>query len=142
MTEDDLDQVLEIEAEAFLTPWSRRSFRFELHHNPHARNVVVRGEGGVRAYACAHLVAGELRINNIAVHGAWRRRGVGSELLSHLLDLGRSEGCRAAILEVRPSNRPARALYERHGFRVVGGRRGYYQDTGEDAVIMEKELSP
>jgi len=141
MTEDDLDQVLEIERAVFPTPWSRRSFEFELRDNPYAENLVVRLDGRVRAYACAHLIAGDLRITNIAVHASWRSRGLGTALLSRLLDLGRSAGCGIASLEVRPANRSARALYERHGFRVVGRRRGYYQDTGEDAVLMEKDLS-
>jgi ribosomal-protein-alanine N-acetyltransferase len=141
MTEGDLDQVLAIERAVFPTPWSHRSFQFELRDNPHAKNLVVRVDGRVRAYACAHLIAGDLRINNIAVHESWRRRGLGSTLMSRLVELGRSAGCRIASLEVRPANRSARALYERYGFRVVGRRRGYYQDTGEDAVLMEKDLS-
>ena len=141
MTEDDLDQVLAIERAVFPTPWSLRSFQFELRDNPHATNLVVRIEGRVRAYACVHRVAGDLRINNIAVDEPWRRRGLGSALLSRILELGRSARCGIASLEVRPTNRSARALYERYGFRVVGRRRGYYQDTGEDAVLMEKDLS-
>jgi ribosomal-protein-alanine N-acetyltransferase len=141
MTEDDLDQVLAIERAVFPTPWSLRSFRFELRDNPHARNLVARVDGRVRAYACIHVIAGDLRINNIAVDESSRRRGLGSTLMSRLLDLGRSAGCRMASLEVRPANRSARALYQRYGFRDVGLRRGYYQDTGEDAILMEKDLS-
>ena len=141
MSVDDLVEVLAIENAVFPTPWSRENFRFELCDNPHARNVVVRVDEAIRAYASVHLIAGELRINNIAVHPAARRQGLGAGLLAHLLEQARSAGSKVASLEVRPSNRAARGLYEAHGFRVVGRRRGYYQDTEEDAILMEKDLA-
>lgn len=141
MSVDDVAEVVEIENAVFPTPWSRESFLFELRDNPHAINVVARLEGVLRAYASVHLIAGELRVNNIAVHPAARRRGLGTGLLSHLLELARSAGARVAMLEVRPSNRAALSLYGEHGFRIVGRRRGYYQDTREDAILMEKELT-
>lgn len=140
MADQDLDQILAIEAEAFPTPWTRDNFRFEIHSNPFARNPVVRRGAEVLAYACAWVVGDELKINNIAVQSAWRGRGLGAALLRHVLERGRNEGCTEAELEVRPSNEVARRLYERHGFRAVRRRKGYYQDTREDAIVMVAPL--
>jgi ribosomal-protein-alanine N-acetyltransferase len=81
-------------------------------------------------------VADELHIGNIAVAPAVRRRGIGRRILEHCLDDARARGIEIATLEVRVSNDPAIALYEKLGFRPVAMRRGYYSDTGEDALVM------
>jgi len=140
MTEDDLDQVLTIEREAFPTPWTRDNFRFEIRANPFARNLVARRGRHVLAYACLWVVGDELKINNIAVRAEWRGRGLGAALLARVLERGRAEECSEAELEVRPSNEVARRLYEHHGFREVRRRKGYYQDTREDAIVMVARL--
>jgi len=140
MVEDDLDQVLAIERASYPTPWSSESFLYDLHQNSCARNYVLRREGRVAAFICVWIVDVHLQINNLAVDPLHRRMGYGSALLSNVLALARSEGCSTAALEVRPSNRPARELYSRFGFREVGRRKGYYQDTQEDAILMNLEL--
>jgi len=140
MKAPDLDEVLAIERASFPTPWSRDSFLFEIRENPFAWNVVLREGGRVRAYACLWTVDRELKINNIAVHPAARRRGFGRKLLASVLERGRKVGCVQAALEVRPSNDAARAMYESFGFRAVGRRKGYYQDTREDAILMTMRL--
>ena len=106
-----------------------------------AWNVVGRAEGGVVAFACAHIVADELMINDLAVDASARRRGIGSGLLRHLIEGARIRGCRRASLEVRPSNAAARALYAALGFEAVGRRPGYYADTGEDALLLACTIS-
>lgn len=136
MTAADLDEVLSIERECFSTPWSRGSFLFEIEENPFAWNVVLREGKRVVAYACLWVVDLELKINNIAVHPEARRRGHGKRLLRHVLERARERGCVEAALEVRPSNCAARTLYGAFGFREVGRRKGYYQDTREDAIVM------
>jgi len=139
MAESDLDQVEAIERDAFTVPWPRESFRYELR-NPRAHNLVARLEGRVVGYVCVWLVAGELKINNVAVRRDHRGRGVGARLIEAVLDLGRSHDCFEATLEVRPSNAQARTLYERFGFREVGRRKRYYPDSGEDAILMTLDL--
>jgi [ribosomal protein S18]-alanine N-acetyltransferase len=141
MTVADLPRVLAIERMSFTSPWTEANFRYEIEDNPSAFNLVGRTGGGVVAFACAHIVADELMINDLAVDASARRRGLGSVLLRHLVEGARIRGCRRATLEVRPSNAAARALYEAFGFEVVGRRRGYYADTGEDAILLACSLS-
>jgi ribosomal-protein-alanine N-acetyltransferase len=141
MVEGDLDQVLAIEREAFPTPWTRDNFLYEIRDNAVARNLVLREGRGIVAYACVWVVDAELKINNIAVHQDRRGEGLGHRILRAALEAGLAEGCVEATLEVRPSNIKARRLYERYGFREFGRRRGYYQDTREDAVLMAARLS-
>jgi ribosomal-protein-alanine N-acetyltransferase len=138
----DLDEVLAIERVSFSMPWSRGAFLYEMEQNQVARCYVIRDEGHVVGYVCLWEVADELHITNIAVHPSARRRGIGRRLLGNMLDDARQRALRLVVLEVRPSNTEARALYESFGFRVVGRRRGYYYDTGEDALVMEAALGP
>lgn len=140
MVEDDLDEVLAIEKVSYPTPWTRESFLFELRDNPFAWNVVARLEGRLVGYASAWRMDRQLRINNIAIRPEARGRGLGRELLGWLLREAAAWGCREASLEVRPSNRIARSLYESFGFREISRRRGYYQDNHEDAIVMAVEL--
>ena len=77
----------------------------------------------------------EWEIENIAVAGPARRRGLGTRLLGELLDLARGRGADAVFLEVRESNHAARALYEKWAFLESGRRRGYYKDPEEDAIL-------
>jgi [ribosomal protein S18]-alanine N-acetyltransferase len=141
MTVADLPGVLAIERMSFAGPWTEANFRHEIESNPLALNLVGRADGRVVAFACAHIVADELMINDLAVDASQQRRGHGSALLRRLIERARIRGCRLATLEVRPSNAPARALYEAFGFELVGRRRGYYADTGEDALLLASALS-
>ncbi len=140
MRASDLDEVLSIERASFTMPWSRGAFLYEMEQNQVARCFVIREEARLIGYICLWEVADELHITNIAVRPDARRRGIGRTLLGRTLDDARSRALRLVVLEVRPSNTEARALYESFGFRVVGRRRGYYYDTGEDALVMEASL--
>jgi [ribosomal protein S18]-alanine N-acetyltransferase len=140
MRSADLEEVLAIERISFSMPWSRGAFLYELEQNRVARCYVVREDGRLIGYICLWEVADEVHITNVAVHPDLRRRGVGRSLLSAVLDDARQRKLRLVVLEVRPSNVEALGLYESFGFRVVGRRRGYYYDTGEDALVMEASL--
>lgn len=139
----DLDEVLAIERASFATPWSRESFLAEMEGNRFARLWVSRfgaPPGQVTGYLAAWLIYEELRIQNVAVASSWRRRGIAGELLRHALEAGQAAGCREAVLEVRPLNQAALALYRRFGFQPAGSRAGYYTDTGEDALLLSRPL--
>ncbi|MEK7701488.1 MAG: ribosomal protein S18-alanine N-acetyltransferase [candidate division NC10 bacterium] len=140
MRPEDLDEVLAIERASFSMPWSRGAFLYEMQQNRVARCWVMREAGRALGYLCLWEIADELHITNVAVHPTWRRQGIGRTLLQGVLDDARQRKLRLVVLEVRPSNTEARTLYEGFGFRVIGRRRGYYYDTGEDALVMETDL--
>jgi ribosomal-protein-alanine N-acetyltransferase len=140
MRAEDLDEVLSIERASFSMPWSRGAFLYELQQNRVARCRVMREDGVIVGYLCVWEIADEIHITNVAVHPAHRRQGIARALLSGVLIEARARDLRLIVLEVRPSNREAIGLYESFGFRVTGRRRGYYYDTGEDALVMEARL--
>jgi [ribosomal protein S18]-alanine N-acetyltransferase len=141
MVPEDLDEVLEIERLSFKTPWSRAAFRYEIVQNRVARCVVVRAEARLAGYLCLWEIGHEIHITNLAVHPHRRGQGLARALLQATLEDGRTRGVTLAFLEVRPSNVEALGLYESLGFSVIGRRKGYYFDTGEDALVMETRLT-
>lgn len=141
MVIEDIDQVCEIENLSFKTPWSRESFEAEILTNKLARYIVAKVDGKVAAYGGMWIVLDEGHITNIAVHPDQRGRKIGEKLVLSLLKKAGSCGARDITLEVRESNTAARNLYRKLGFVDSGVRRGYYSDTGEDAVIMWKKLT-
>ena len=146
MASADLHAVLEMEHVSFPTPWSIDTYRRELTV-PNASYWVVRpgvkrDRSGdieippVLAYGGMWLLGEDAHITTIATHPDWRRRHIGEWLLIHMIDVARSHGVGALTLEVRLRNTAAQALYAKLGFVAVGLRRGYYQDTGEDARLL------
>jgi [ribosomal protein S18]-alanine N-acetyltransferase len=137
MRPEDLDEVLVIERASFSMPWSRGAFLYEIQQNRVAHCRVMREDASIVGYLCVWEIADEVHVTNLAVHPTRRRQGIARALLGGLLAEARARDLRLIVLEVRPSNREAIALYESFGFRVTGRRRGYYYDTGEDALVME-----
>jgi len=135
MKPDDLDEVMAIERLCFPTPWPRQVFEMELKSKRSFKRVIKIGNV-VAGYIVAWTIYAEGHILNIAVHPNFRRRGFGESLMRCCLDYFLKRGIRYATLEVRRSNMGAIRLYEKLGFRSVGIRRGYYSDTGEDAIVM------
>lgn len=142
MTLADVDQVHAIEVDSFHTPWSRQSFVNDMTTNACARYVVLRREDEVLGYAGMWLVLDEAHITNVAVRRDERGRGLGRQLMNALIQLAADSGMNWMTLEVRRSNDPARALYKSLGFIEVGVRKGYYEDTKEDAILMALENLP
>ena len=141
MTLDDLDQVMAIERASFRTPWSQGAFRYELTQNRVAHCTVMRAGARIVGYLCLWEIGHEIHITNLAVHPDHRRQGVARALLESLLSGARQRGVELVFLEVRPTNAEAIGLYGSFGFQVIGRRKGYYFDNGEDALIMEARLS-
>ncbi len=134
-TREDLAAIDEIEQHSFRSPWSPSTFEGELLRE-WARLDVGRLDRRIVTFCNYWLVTTELHILAIATHPDFRGRGVGRQMLAHVLEAARLTGCSLATLEVRRSNRPAIALYERAGFKTVHVRARYYQDNDEDALVM------
>ncbi len=132
----DLPELRRIELAALPSPWPEPAMRQELEQNPFAHYWVARVEGRMVGYAGLWVQVDEMHVSMIAVHPDWRRRGVGERLLLRLLRAGMQLGCQRATLEVREGNAAARRLYRQLGFVEVGRRKGYYRDSGEDALIL------
>ena len=142
MTLADLDAVTAIEAATFANPWSRASFESELRRNVAARYLVAELDGAVIGYAGAWVILDESHITNIAVAEPWRGRGYGRQLTAALLQYLSNLGAAYATLEVRVSNARAQHVYAALGFVSVGKRKRYYEDNGEDALLMVCEHLP
>jgi ribosomal-protein-alanine N-acetyltransferase len=131
----DLPQVIAIERRSFPTPWSLSMFVLELAKPSGVCLAAVESETEkVLGYLVCSRYDLVWHLMNVAVDPAARRRGVGRGLLEAMI--ARAGPAQRYTLEVRTSNAPAIALYERFGFRSAGTRPRYYRDTGEDAVIM------
>ena len=134
LTYADLPQVIAIERRAFPTPWSLAMFVLELS-KPGGVCLAARRDGGLAGYLICSRYDTVWHVMNVAVDPNLRRTGIATTLLLELLERVGHDDARFT-LEVRTSNHPAIALYERFGFRAAGRRRRYYQDNGEDALIM------
>ena len=142
MTIDDVPQVHAIEQATFPLPWSLADFTYEMTSNPVARYVVAEQEGVLLGFAGAHIILDEGHITNVAVIKEARGHGLGRLLMDALMQLAANLGARYLTLEVRASNAAAVALYQSFGFIKVSVRKKYYEDNGEDALLMVCDQLP
>jgi len=149
MTEHDLLEVVAIEEISGLSVWGWEAYHKELQSPEDVIMLVARtastesdqaDEQAIAGFIISRLVAGELHINNMAVHPEVRRRGIAAQLLTAALSHGRSRGAHLAFLEVRAGNAGAQDLYRRCGFQVTGRRNRYYAQPVEDALLMSRSL--
>jgi ribosomal-protein-alanine N-acetyltransferase len=134
LTYADLPQIMAIERRAFSTPWSLAMFVLELSKPAGICLAALKGPRMVGYLVCSRYDV-VWHIMNVAVDPDERRSGIATAMLHDLFDRIDDRAARFT-LEVRESNQGAISLYERYGFRAAGRRRRYYQDNGEDAVIM------
>ncbi len=149
LTEKDIEQILDIEADSFLQPWNRNMFLDELSSDNGQgylvrENPVINSKSPV-AFIVFRLIADEMHIFKIAVAEKWRRQKVASWLLEKSFDIAVENHVSKILLEVRYSNNPAIILYNRLGFQIVGRKPYYYSVpsyrlTGEDALVMMKKI--
>ena len=138
MSEQHVAQVAALEKLCFSDPWSEKSVASELN-NPLSLWLVALAGERVAGYVGSQSVMGESDMMNVAVHPDFRRRGIAEKLCLALVDALREKGNHCLSLEVRSSNAPAKALYEKLGFVQVGLRKNYYRNPREDACILRKE---
>jgi ribosomal-protein-alanine N-acetyltransferase len=140
MREADLNEVMPIENAIYTHPWTRGNFADSLHSGYTCRTW--RLGGMLVGYFVVSAGAGEAHLLNLSIAAAFQRSGHGSALLREAAGLARLLGADKLLLEVRPSNHGAQALYRRFGFRRIGVRRGYYpaHSGREDALVLALPL--
>ncbi|HET6546853.1 MAG TPA: ribosomal protein S18-alanine N-acetyltransferase [Solirubrobacter sp.] len=138
LTYADLPQVVAIERRAFTSPWSLAMFVLELS-KPSGICLAAVVDDELAGYLICSRYDTVWHVMNVAVDPLLRRRRIATAMISRLLE--RVEPDAQLTLEVRRSNGGAIVLYERFGFRSAGVRRRYYQDNGEDAIVMWRTLA-
>ncbi len=142
LRDSDLPEVLAIERKVFPEDaWTEEMFASELDQAATRYYIVAESEGTVAGYAGLSAPAGDQGdVQTIAVRADRQGEGIGTALLADLIGTAAARHCREVFLEVRADNDRARLLYLRTGFTEVGVRRGYYQPSGADAVVMHLRL--
>ena len=140
MEKRDLPQVEAIEISLFSDAWSEQGFEDTLNL-PYAISLVAidEAEDTILGYIIMYVSFEEGEISNVAVAKSAQNRGIGSALMQAILEKGLEESVTRFILEVRVSNTPAIALYNKFEFTEIGIRRGFYEKPREDALIMIRE---
>lgn len=136
---EDMAEVMELERLCFAYHWTEEQFRLGLMRGAFSVLGLREGERLV-GYLAFSMVLDEMEILNLAVHPDARRRGHGSRLLGALMNLCRDRGVKKGFLDVKGSNTPAIDLYLKFGFKKRGVRKGYYRDTGEDAILLDRDI--
>lgn len=138
MRVDDLPDVLVIENDVYPHPWTRGNFLDSLY-NGYETWILREPSGGLAGYFLLMLAVDEAHLLNISVRRDLHGRGVGRMQLDKAAAIAQEKGMTSILLEVRPSNQRALAIYEKYGFNRIGIRKGYYPASGggrEDAIVM------
>jgi ribosomal-protein-alanine N-acetyltransferase len=141
MSEDDLDEVLEIERGIYEFPWTWGNFSDSM--NAGYSCWVYREADVLIGYCIIMAMADEAHLLNLSVSAKHHRQGYGRMLLEHVIAVARQHSARSLFLEVRPGNTAARELYAANGFGQIGTRRDYYpaRDGREDALVLAIDLA-
>jgi ribosomal-protein-alanine N-acetyltransferase len=140
MTAADIPPLLKIERVSFPVPWSAGMFMIQLGLSDETENIVVLSGDNVIGYISSWYGYEEMHILSIAVAPEERGSRAAEMLLDEAISKSREKGSLKVVLEVRVSNHRAIRFYEKHGFTQVGRRKGYYSDSGEDALIFDREI--
>jgi ribosomal-protein-alanine N-acetyltransferase len=136
----DIGEVRAIELDVFPTPWPSNAYQRELSSNRSAHYFCLWQSNAIAAYGGLWSVGEEAHVTTIGVRRREQGKGLGKAMFMALVNRSYALGANFVSLEVRPTNEPAIHLYETFGFKVMGRRRGYYTDNGEDAMVMWSDL--
>ena len=140
MTEGDVPEIFELEKSCFSMPWTENMFLCQVRLEEVSACLVHEVDGKIDGYIIVWFGFEEAHILSIGVDPDHRGRGIADILLSEALEKSKAVECLKIVLEVRVSNLRAQKFYEKHGFQQVGTRKGYYSESGEDALVLEKEI--
>jgi len=142
MREEDLEQVICIEHEIFLFPWSIGNFSDSIKSGYHCRVLVQPGTDVVMGYGILMIGPDEAHVLTLGIGFSWQNQGLGRKMLLHLIELSGKYQAKFVLLDVRESNTGAANLYRRLGFQQIAVRKGYYPAMceREDALVMKLEL--
>jgi [ribosomal protein S18]-alanine N-acetyltransferase len=142
MIPDDLEAVLALELSLFgEEAWSRQMLEAELAEQPRSRYYLIAADDGViTGYGGLLVASNQADVLTLAVAADRWGHGTGAALLEALLAEAARRGCTEVFLEVRTDNDRAQRLYRSHGFSQIGIRKGYYQPSGADALVMRRDL--
>ncbi|MGM8365675.1 ribosomal protein S18-alanine N-acetyltransferase [Virgibacillus sp. W0181] len=138
---DDIDNVMQVDAASFSSPWPKDVFQQEVSSNQHAHYFVALVDGMLIGYVGLWIVMDDAQITNIAVHPDYRGNNLGEKLFQYACQFAIKMMVKRLSLEVRVSNTVAQNMYRKFGLVPGGIRKNYYTDDGEDAVIMWVNLS-
>ncbi len=140
MAQNDLDKVLEIEKQSFVNPVSKNKLIKEISYNHLARYYIMLLDDIIIGYFGMWIISSEGHILNIAIDPKYRGKGYGNDLLIELIKIAKENLVNKLTLEVRETNDPAKNLYKKYNFKVLGRRKDYYREPTEDALIMWLDL--
>ena len=138
LSAEHLRDVALLEKECFIEPWSEKSLEMLLTDS--GFGIAASLDGKVVGYCGVIIALDEGQITDIAVSGAYRRRGIGMEIVKQMILESAKRGISVLYLEVRESNRAARELYRACGFEECGVRKGFYRRPTENAVLMNYKI--
>ncbi len=137
--EEDLPKILEIEQKTFTDPWVKSQFKECLtSESKYIYFAMINSD--IAGYIVFEHVLDEGHLSNLAVKNEYQKKGVGSELVKHILVKAGKIGLKFLMLEVRVSNEKARNFYAKLGFKEIGTRKMYYKDPVEDALMLKFEI--
>lgn len=142
MSETDIAEVINIQTECGLSPWSHQGYVAEVGDQD-SICLIIKNEYEIAGFLIAGLTPSDMsgELYNIGVRQKYRRYGLGSGLLQSMTKKAQDAGITRVFLEVRKSNKGAIHFYEKHRFETVGLRKGFYRDPAEDGISMRLRIS-
>lgn len=139
ITEQDIECVAKLEKEIFSDAWSILSIR-DTFQQPQAFITIAEADGIIAGYCIVYYVMDEGEIARIAVNEKFRRQGIGCGILDYTCECCKEKQIARLLLDVRESNKDARAFYQKYGFQEDGVRKGFYEQPKENAVLMSRQI--
>ncbi|WP_163538259.1 ribosomal protein S18-alanine N-acetyltransferase [Gracilibacillus sp. YIM 98692] len=136
MTENDIEAVSQIDEKSFPKPWPKQIYYEEMNLNQYAKYFVTTVNEEVVGFCGTWMVLDEAQVTNIAIHPAYRGRGLGEGLFQYVINYAVAHDVKHLSLEVRMSNLVAQRMYKKFGLQPGGVRKNYYTDNQEDALVL------